>query len=192
MGADSPHLEKTCSIQGISGLGSVRLGLEYISQLVGKRPFYCPSENYPITDVVIKHMGFPFNHYPSFDFETKTYDTKGTVKTILEAPKGSVIEMQPCATNPTGADPSKEDWVKIMEAIKERDHFTFFDFAYQGFATGDLDDDAYPIRLFADNGLEMLIAESYAKKAGMYGERVGALHIVTKTPQLAQQLHSHS
>lgn len=68
--------------------------------------------------------------------------------------------------------------------LQQKRHFPFFDCAYQGFASGDLDRDAGSIRYFVGRGFEMLIAQSFAKNLGLYGERCGALSVVTRTPEL--------
>jgi aspartate aminotransferase len=85
-----------------------------------------------------------------------------------------------CAHNPTGVDPTHDDWLKIAEVMEKKKLVPFFDAAYQGFASGDLIKDASSIRMFAERGFNMLVAQSYAKNMGLYGERVGALHVVTQ------------
>ena len=74
-----------------------------------------------------------------------------------------------CAHNPTGVDPTPEQWVVIAAVIREKNHFPFFDCAYQGFASGDLDKDAYSVRFFVDQGFDLFVAQSYAKNFGLYG-----------------------
>lgn len=83
-----------------------------------------------------------------------------------------------CAHNPTGVDPSKESWMKIADLMAKKNLVPYFDSAYQGFASGDVDNDAWAIRTFLDKGFEMLISQSFAKNMGLYGERVGTLQIV--------------
>lgn len=78
-------------------------------------------------------------------------------------------------------DPTKEQWQKIADLIKEKGLQPFFDNAYQGFASGDLDADAYSLRMFVKKGLHPFVACSFAKNMGLYGERCGALHIVAPT-----------
>jgi aspartate aminotransferase len=62
--------------------------------------------------------------------------------------------------------------------MKKNSLIPFFDSAYQGFATGDLELDAWPIRYFINEGFQMIVAQSFAKNIGLYGERIGALHVV--------------
>lgn len=109
---------------------------------------------------------------------------------LKNAPNGSIIVLHACAHNPTGVDPTEEQWKQIADVIEQKRHVPFFDSAYQGFASGDLDRDAYSVRYFASRGMEMLIAQSYSKNFGLYSERCGCLVVVTKTPDLANRVKS--
>lgn len=108
------------------------------------------------------------------------------VSTIKSAPKGSIILLHACAHNPTGIDPTQDQWKQIAEAVRSGSHFPFFDCAYQGFASGDLNRDAWAIRYFVDQGFELCVAQSYAKNFGLYGERAGAFHWVSAPGAQAQ------
>ncbi len=88
------------------------------------------------------------------------------------APNGSIFLIHGCAHNPTGVDPTEAQWKEMAEIMKEKQHFPFFDCAYQGFASGDLDRDAWPVRYFVSQGFEMCIAQSFAKNLGLYGRVV--------------------
>lgn len=100
------------------------------------------------------------------------------VEDIKAAPKGSIFLLHACAHNPTGIDPTPEQWKEISNAVKSGEHYAFFDMAYQGFASGDTDKDAYPLRMFISEGHNVMLAQSFAKNMGLYGERVGAFSIV--------------
>lgn len=108
------------------------------------------------------------------------------VSAIQSASKGSIILLHACAHNPTGVDPTQEQWKKIAEAVRAGSHFPFFDCAYQGFASGDLSRDAWAIRYFVEQGFEMCLAQSYAKNFGLYGERAGAFHFIAAPGSAAQ------
>lgn len=99
--------------------------------------------------------------------------------TIRSATEGSIILLHACAHNPTGVDPTRDQWKEIATIIREKKHFPFFDCAYQGFASGDLENDAWAIRYFVNEGFELCIAQSFAKNFGLYGERAGCFHFVT-------------
>lgn len=112
----------------------------------------------------------------SIDFENMIY--------ILEnkAERNDIIILHACAHNPTGLDPTQEQWKTISELCKRKKIFPFFDVAYQGFASGDPNRDSWAVRHFVDEGLEMCAAQSFSKNFGLYGERVGCLHVILAQP----------
>ncbi len=107
-------------------------------------------------------------------------------KAIKDAPERSVILLHACAHNPTGVDPTREQWKEIAAIMRQKNHFPFFDCAYQGFASGDLAQDAWAVRYFIEQGFELCIAQSFAKNFGLYGERAGCFHFVTSPSSDAQ------
>ena len=123
---------------------------------------------------------------PYFSTKTKGLDFDGMLSTIKSAPEGSIILLHACAHNPTGVDPTQDQWKQIAAVMKQRKHFPFFDCAYQGFASGNLGKDAGAVRLFIEQGFELCIAQSYAKNFGLYGERAGCFHFVTSPASDAQ------
>lgn len=131
-------------------------------------------------------MGLSIAQYPYFDKKTKGLDIDGMLKAIKDAPDGSIILLHACAHNPTGVDPTDEQWRQISDLIRSKKHFPFFDTAYQGFASGDLERDAFSIRYFVEQGFELLVAQSFAKNFGLYGERAGCFHFVTAPAANAQ------
>lgn len=111
--------------------------------------------------------------------QTKGLDFSGMQSTIEQAPEGSIIVLHACAHNPTGVDLTKTQWTQLSQTIRTKRHFPFFDCAYQGFASGDLANDAWAVRHFISLGFELCIAQSFAKNFGLYGERAGAFHFIT-------------
>ncbi|KAF6021068.1 GOT2 [Bugula neritina] len=109
---------------------------------------------------------------------------------IKNIPDGSVVLLHACAHNPTGVDPNQEQWKELCEVFKSKDLFPFFDMAYQGFASGDLNKDAWAVRHFLDQGLNVALCQSYAKNMGMYGERAGAFSIVCADKEEADRVMS--
>lgn len=117
-------------------------------------------------------------------------DVAGCLEDLKTAPKRSVILLHACAHNPTGIDPTMDTWKEISKICKERDHIVFFDNAYQGFASGDPNQDASAFRMFVEDGHLPLVCQSYAKNMGLYGERVGALNVVCDSKAEATAVHS--
>lgn len=96
---------------------------------------------------------------------------------------GDVVLLHACVHNPTGIDPTRAQWLRIADLCESRSLFPFFDSAYQGFASGDLDNDAWPIREFAKRGMELCVAQSFSKNLGLYGQRTGAFHLVCRNAE---------
>ncbi len=128
--------------------------------------------------------------YPYFKADTNSLDFPGMIECLSKAPKGAIVLLHACAHNPTGVDPTKEQWGEILKVIKEKQLFTFFDSAYQGYASGNLDNDAYAIRLFAREGVQFVCAQSFAKNLGLYGERVGGIHMACDSKETATKVMS--
>lgn len=95
-----------------------------------------------------------------------------------------------CAHNPTGMDPTPEQWAEISSLMKKRHLLPFFDCAYQGFASGDASQDAFAIRMFIEDGHSLATVQSFSKNFGLYGQRVGALSVVTQDPGEADRVLS--
>lgn len=98
--------------------------------------------------------------------------------------------MHACAHNPTGVDPKPEQWAEISKLMKKRNLFPFFDMAYQGFASGSVDKDAQAVRSFLKDGHQIVLAQSFAKNMGLYGERAGAFSVVTGSKEEADRVMS--
>jgi aspartate aminotransferase len=128
--------------------------------------------------------------YRYYDPTTVGLDFAGMVADLQAAPEGSIVILHGCAHNPTGIDPTPAQWGQLAQLCATRRLLPFFDVAYQGFATGDLDADAAAPRLFAAAGLEMLVAQSYSKNLGLYSERVGAINVVLASKDNAAQVLS--
>ena len=119
-------------------------------------------------------------------------EIKTQTKDLEAAPEKSVILFHACAHNPTGADPSVDDWKRLAEVCKQKSHFPIFDTAYQGFASGDPNKDAWSLRYFADQGFEMMVCQSFSKNFGLYNERAGNLVLVVKDAQTLKQCKSQT
>ena len=109
---------------------------------------------------------------------SQTLDFGSFNAAIAALPEQSVIVLQSSSQNPTGCDPSPEQWRQLADTFKRHGHFAFFDAAYLGFVSGDAFVDAESIRIFADAEVPLLIAATYGKAFGLYGERVGFLSVV--------------
>eukprot|EP01022_Parablepharisma_sp_SALTPOND_P028587 TRINITY_DN7119_c0_g2_i2.p1 TRINITY_DN7119_c0_g2~~TRINITY_DN7119_c0_g2_i2.p1 ORF type:complete len:421 (+),score=27.86 TRINITY_DN7119_c0_g2_i2:214-1476(+) len=183
-------LDRIMTVQTLSGTGALRLGGTFLSYALPKKTkVYLSDPTWPNHMTVLKHAGLTNQgFYPYYDPVTKSLNYKGMMDTLSKAETGSIVLLHGCAHNPTGIDPTREQWRDIAALCKLKSLIPFIDLAYQGFATGDLDKDAYAVRLFAEQGLQLLVAQSFAKNAGLYGERVGALHIVCPNKETAMKV----
>ncbi len=109
---------------------------------------------------------------------------------IDKLPEGSIVILHACAHNPTGADPSQDNWKELVKIFQRRKHLALFDSAYQGFASGDLARDAFGIRLFAEAGINLMVCQSFAKNLGLYGQRTGTLQIVSESKEERDRINS--
>lgn len=108
--------------------------------------------------------------YRYWSEKERSLNFEGLIEDLKSAPKDSVIILHACAHNPTGCDPTKEQWEKIADVMEEGSLFPFFDSAYQGFASGDLDNDAWAVRYFVSRGFECFCSQSFAKNFGLYSK----------------------
>lgn len=148
---------------------------------------YISDPTWPNHPQIFSNVGITSTTYPYYHSATRGLDFNGFYGTLESAPEGSIILLHACAHNPTGVDPTREEWIKLAEIIRAKKHFPFFDCAYQGFASGDLDNDAWAIRYFVQEGFELCIAQSFAKNLGLYGERAGCFHFVSLPSPNAQE-----
>lgn len=164
--------------QAISGTGSLRVGAEFIATYLRVPAVYVSKPTWGPHVTIFQKTGLQVREYPYWCGKTKGLDFTGMTAALAGAPAGSVVLLHACAHNPTGVDPTQQQWQALAQLMQERQLIPYFDSAYQGFATGNIDGDAYGIRLFVERGFQCLVSQSYAKNFGLYGERIGALHIV--------------
>lgn len=179
------------TVQTISGTGALRIGKAFLQKFhSGPKVVWVPSPTWGNHGNVIRHSGLEMNSYRYYDKHTCGFDEKGALEDISNIPEKSIILLHACAHNPTGVDPTPAQWEKLSEVIKARKLFPFFDMAYQGFASGDVDRDAQAVRLFLQHGHEIALAQSFAKNMGLYGERVGAFSLLCNSQDEANRVMS--
>ncbi|XP_073942151.1 glutamate oxaloacetate transaminase 2 [Choristoneura fumiferana] len=180
-----------CTVQTLSGTGALRLGLEFISKYYGKdKVVYLPDPTWGNHPQICNQLGIQHKKYRYFDPKTIGFDLQGALEDINKIPEGSIIMLHACAHNPTGVDPKQAEWKQLSEVVKKRKLLPFFDMAYQGFATGDVDGDSFAVRLFVSEGHQVMLAQSFAKNMGLYGERAGALSFMCGDSQTAANMMS--
>lgn len=192
LGADNPaiHEGRVATVQGLSGTGSLRLAAALIERYFPGAKVLISSPTWGNHKNIFNDARVPWSEYRYYDPKTVGLDFDGMISDIKAAPAGSFIVLHGCAHNPTGIDPTPEQWEKIADIIQENNHIPFFDVAYQGFASGSLDTDASSVRLFVARGMEVLVAQSYSKNLGLYSERIGAMNFVCASSDAAARVKS--
>lgn len=183
--------KRIATVQSLSGTGALRVGAEFLNTYYSSdAKVYLPKPTWGNHKKIFGNAGFELEDYTYWDDAAHCLDFEGMKRDINAAPSGSIIVLHVCAQNPTGSDPTRANWNELLEVIVAKKHVCFFDSAYQGFATGDIENDAYPVRLFAQQNVELLIAQSYSKNMGLYGERIGALNVVCNTEEIKDKVLS--
>jgi len=193
LGAKSHTIQKGLNVtfQGISGTGSLRLGADFIARhFPSHRKIYLSKPSWSNHAPVFKAAGLQVGRYRYYSPTSCGLDYSGLIHDIGFIPEGSVILLHACAHNPTGVDPSLEQWRAISRVIRRRNLLPFFDMAYQGVASGDTDRDAAALRLFLEDGHQVMVAQSFAKNMGLYGERAGALTITCASREEVERVDS--
>lgn len=193
LGESSPALleARAFGVQALSGTGALRIGAEFLARILGRKVFYYSNPTWGNHKLIFRNAGFEEGReYRYWSQEKRGLDFDGFIEDLKNAPELSVIILHACAHNPTGCDPTSDQWYQIAEVIKQRNLFPFFDSAYQGFASGDLMQDAATVRFFVEQGFELFCAQSFAKNFGLYNERVGNLTVVLNKADLVPPVKS--
>ncbi|KAM0431521.1 hypothetical protein ACHAQK_010146 [Fusarium lateritium] len=179
---DSGHI---ASVQTVSGTGACHIAALALSQSVSPRPkVFVGTPTWGNYKPIFELVGMKVTEYSYLDANARSINFSSIISSAESAPPRSVFILQACCHNPTGVDPTKEQWQELGSVMKEHSHFVFFDIAYQGLGNG-LDEDAYAVRLFASLGLEMFVCQSFSKNFALYGERCGVLHAVCPSRETA-------
>ena len=179
-GAGSPLLEegRVLTIEALGGTGALKVGADYLRRLLPDATVYLSDPSWENHRALFETAGFPVETYPYYDAATRGVNFVAMKAGLNVLPAGSIVVLHACCHNPTGADLDEAQWQEVIEVIGARGLLAFVDIAYQGFADG-IGEDAVALRLFAASGLQFLVASSFSKSFSLYGERVGALSVVT-------------
>jgi aspartate aminotransferase len=184
-------LNRLAGVQTLSGTGACRIGGEFLARFWSKqRTIYIPTPTWGNHWKIFEECGLQTAPYRYYSRKTNSLDLDGMLADIRDAPDGSIILLHACAHNPTGCDPSMAQWKLIADALEDKGHVAFFDSAYQGFASGDAERDAAALRYVVDRRLPVLLAQSFAKNFGLYGERCGTLSVVCNDAEEKERLLS--
>ncbi|MFU9137711.1 amino acid aminotransferase [Erwinia tasmaniensis] len=176
--------QRARTAQTPGGTGALRVAADFISSQTDAKRIWISNPSWPNHKNVFEAAGLEVCEYQYYDASTHSLDFDGMVSTLRDAKAGDIVLFHGCCHNPTGVDPSAEQWTALAELSRASGWLPLFDFAYQGFARG-LEEDAEGLRIFAARHQELLVASSYSKNFGLYNERVGALTLVASDANVA-------
>jgi len=174
--------ERIASVQTLSGTGALRLCGDFIKKHlpVASHTIWISNPTWGNHPTIFNASHMTVKTYRYWNEASKSLDFEGMTDDLKTAEAGNCVLLHACAHNPTGIDPTEAQWKGILDLCIKKSLIVIMDSAYQGFASGDLDKDAYSIRLLENAGLELFVCQSFAKNLGLYGERVGMAHVVCK------------
>ncbi|KAL6702382.1 hypothetical protein ACN47E_002348 [Coniothyrium glycines] len=170
---------RVVSVQTVSGTGANHVGAAYLSAVLRPQRVWLPNPTWGNHLAIWERVGVNICNYPYYDEVNHQFDFAGMMAVLQsEAQPGDVLLLHACAHNPTGSDPEEMQWKLIADLCQSQGLVPFFDLAYQGFASGSVSRDAWAIKhFFGRSGVEFCVAQSFSKNFGLYGQRVGALHV---------------
>lgn len=171
------------------GTGALRVAGDFLKQSFPDSSIWLSDPTWPNHAGIFTAAGVPVKKYPYLDAAAHALDFDALMSAVRRIPAGDVVLLHGCCHNPTGVDPTVEQWQAIAEAVAQQGVVPLLDFAYQGFADG-VQEDAVGLRTLCQTGSELLVCSSFSKNFGLYRERVGALTVVTEDAEAAARVGS--
>ncbi|NYT66052.1 aspartate/tyrosine/aromatic aminotransferase [Alcaligenaceae bacterium] len=171
---------RVLTAQALGGTGALKIGADFLKQLVPQAHVVISDPSWENHRALFERAGFTVDTYPYYDAATHGLNFTGMLAALKALPAKTIVVLHACCHNPTGVDPTFEQWKEIAQVVKNQDLVPFLDIAYQGFGDG-LEEDASVVRLFADLDMTMLVSSSFSKSFSLYGERVGALTLISSS-----------
>ena len=190
-GKDSSLLAegRVVTAEALGGTGALKIGADYLKRLQPNATVYISDPSWENHRALFESAGFPVDTYPYYDAATRGVNFEGMKAKLNSLAAGSIVVLHACCHNPTGADLDEAQWRETIDVIRTRGLIAFIDMAYQGFADG-ISEDALALNLFSASGLQFFVSSSFSKSFSLYGERVGALSIVTAAKDEAARVLS--
>ncbi|MDE2402338.1 MAG: aspartate/tyrosine/aromatic aminotransferase [Burkholderiales bacterium] len=190
-GAEHPAVKaaRISTAQAIGGTGGLKLGADFLKRLSPNAQVLISDPSWENHRALFESAGFTVGTYPYYDAANKGINVVGMLAALKAAAPGTIVVLHACCHNPTGYDLTEAQWNEVIAIAKERGLVPFLDMAYQGFGEGILEDGKVVIK-FLDAGLNFFVATSFSKSFSLYGERVGALSIVSESAEEAARVLS--
>eukprot|EP00045_Choanoeca_perplexa_P007029 m.61655 g.61655 ORF g.61655 m.61655 type:complete len:458 (+) comp13897_c0_seq2:171-1544(+) len=192
LGKDNTQLgaNQVQGVQALSGTGALRLAAEFIKRFHPSQEVLVTSPTWANHPAIFKQSGLNPTAMRYYNESTLGLDIDGLLADLRAAAPGTTVVLHACAHNPTGVDPTEDQWRMIAQVCQEGKLLTIFDSAYLGFVSGEPDQDAFAMRLWAELGLAFFICVSYSKNFGIYSERCGVTLYVGTTAAEATAVNS--
>lgn len=187
--ADIINAQRAKTAQAPGGTGALRVAGEFIKRQLGDVKVWISNPTWANHHGVFGAAGLETTEYTYYNAEKKDKDFPAMLADLEQASTGDVVLLHGCCHNPTGIDPTLEEWEILAKLVAEKGLLPLFDFAYQGFAKG-VEEDAAGLRIFAQYNPEILVASSFSKNFGLYNERVGAFTLVAASTEVANTAFS--
>lgn len=182
--------ERACTVQTLGGTGALKLGSDLMHWGCGIRIGATSKPTWTNHNDILRMSEYSVMGYRYYDAETNAVDFDSMTGDLKRLPEQTLVILHACCHNPTGYDLTADQWREVIEICRNRQLIPFLDMAYQGFKKG-IYEDALAIRLFANSGLCFLVASSFSKSFNLYGERIGALTVITQSKDEAHRVSSH-
>jgi aromatic-amino-acid transaminase len=169
--------KRIVTVQALGGTGGLKIGADFLRRVDPQAQVWISDPSWENHRALFENAGFSVQSYPYYDAASRGIDYAGMLGALSKLPAGSIVVLHACCHNPTGVDLTTAQWTQVIDTVKARALVPFLDIAYQGFAEG-LDEDAAPVRRFAQAGVPLFVSNSFSKSFSLYGERVGALSVV--------------
>ncbi len=180
---------RVVTVQALGGTGGLKLGADFLRQVSPAAQVWISEPSWENHRALFEGAGFKVNAYPYYDARTHGVHFAGMRGALEAMAPGSIVVLHTCCHNPTGADLSHAQWHEVLDVMMRRGLVPFLDLAYQGFGEG-IDADAHAARLFAGATNPVFLSSSFSKSLSLYGERVGALSVVTASAEEAARVLS--
>ena len=171
---------RAITVQAVGGTGALKIGADFLKRLLPDAVVAISDPSWENHRALFESAGFPVQNYRYYDAASNGLNREGFLADLQALPERSVVVLHACCHNPTGVDLQPADWQAVLDVVKARNLVPFLDIAYQGFGDG-IEEDAQAVRLFADSGQTFLVSSSFSKSFSLYGERVGALTLVSES-----------
>jgi aromatic-amino-acid transaminase len=180
-GRDHPLIAsgRIVTVQTVGGTGGLKVGFDLLRRVSPAASVWISDPSWENHGALLEYAGYRVNTYPYYDPETHGVKLDAMLEALETIPSGSIVLLHACCHNPTGVDLRDDQWERVLDVVTSRGLVPFLDLAYQGFAEG-LDADAAAVRRFSERAPVVLVSSSFSKSLSLYGERVGALSIVTQ------------